>query len=231
MTSCTGNGQWPSAASRRSGNHTAWDNHGGLLTGHPKPGRMPERTENCGTSYAVLIYVRTRSFKNRNADCQGDDYRPPSEPLAWKYDLQYMWGSEFLVAPNCSDDSSVAVWLPEGAWYDFWNDSVWTGNQQIKYATPVGVLPLFVKAGSIVPMAPFALSTSFIKKINSLFMSMSERMENSPLTDDDGITESYRTKGELQTTKFVVCSVDHDFKHRRRCRDVRAGTNASKIPR
>jgi len=126
-----------------------------------------------------------------------------ANPLAWKYDLQYMWGSEFLVAPNCSDDSSVAVWLPEGAWYDFWNDSVWTGNQQIRYATPVGVLPLFVKAGSIVPMAPFALSTSFIQKDQlSVYVYVGKDGEFT-LTDDDGITESYRTKGELQTTKFV----------------------------
>ena len=126
-----------------------------------------------------------------------------ANPLAWKYDLQYMWGSEFLVAPNCSDDSSVAVWLPEGAWYDFWNDSLWTGNQQIKYATPVGALPLFVKAGSIVPMAPFALSTAFIQKDQLSVHVYVGKDGEFTLIDDDGITESYRTKGELQTTKFV----------------------------
>ena len=114
-----------------------------------------------------------------------------------------MWGSNFLVAPNCFDDTSVAVWLPEGTWYDFWNDSLLNGNQQIKYASPAGVLPLFVKAGSIIPMAPFALSTAFIPKDKLCINVYVGGDGEFTLTEDDGITESYRTKGELRTTKFV----------------------------
>ncbi len=125
------------------------------------------------------------------------------DSLAWKYDLEYMWGREFLVAPNCSDDSSVAMWLPEGAWYDFWNDSLWTGDRQIKYQSPGGGLPLFVKAGSIIPMAPFALSTAFIQKDQLCIHVYVGKDGEFTLAEDDGITESYRTKGALQTTKFV----------------------------
>ncbi len=126
-----------------------------------------------------------------------------SEPLAWKYDLQYMWGSEFLVAPSCSADSAVALWLPQGMWYDFWNDSLWIGNRQIKYPASVGTLPLFVKAGSIVPMAPFALGTAFIRKDQLSIHVYVGKDGEFTLTEDDGITESYRTKGEVQKTKLV----------------------------
>ncbi|MGA7160789.1 MAG: TIM-barrel domain-containing protein [Bacteroidota bacterium] len=125
------------------------------------------------------------------------------DSLAWKYDLQYMWGREFLVAPNCFDDSSVALWLPTGTWYDFWDDSLWTGNRQITYASPVGVLPLFVRTGSIIPMAPFALSTAFIQKDQLCVHVYVGRDGDFTLTEDDGITEMYRTRGELRTTKFV----------------------------
>jgi len=126
-----------------------------------------------------------------------------ADPLAWKYDLQYMWGSEFLVVPNCSADGNIPMWLPNGDWYDFWNDSLWSGNREINYAAPIGVLPLFVKAGSIVPMAPFALGTAFIKKDQLSVHVYVGKDGEFTLVEDDGNTEFYRTKGEIKKTKFV----------------------------
>ena len=126
-----------------------------------------------------------------------------SDTIAWKNDLQYMWGNELLVVPNCSADNNVAVWLPRGEWYDFWNDSLWTGNREVRYTTPVGVLPLFVKAGSIVPMAPFALGTAFIKKDELSVHVYVGKDGEFTLSEDDGNTELYRTKGEVQKTRFV----------------------------
>jgi alpha-glucosidase (family GH31 glycosyl hydrolase) len=77
------------------------------------------------------------------------------DSLAWIFDMQYMWGSEMLVALNCSGAyADVPVWLPKGKWFHYWNDSVYTGHQSINYPAPVGRLPLLLKAGAIIPMAP-----------------------------------------------------------------------------
>ena len=126
-----------------------------------------------------------------------------SNILAWRYDLQYYWGNEILVAPDCSPDSSVAIWLPEGTWYDFWTDSVRSGNQEFVRTARQYLLPLFVKAGSIIPMAPPALSTAFMRK-DSLTIHVYTGGDGSfTLYEDDGKSEFYRTRREMRTTRFT----------------------------
>ncbi len=123
-----------------------------------------------------------------------------NDSIAWLSDLQYMWGNEFLVAPNCSDSSAVKVWLPKGIWFDFWNDQKLSGDQVISYQSPMGQLPLFVKAGSIIPMANYALSTSFIHP-DSLILHVYPGQNGSfTLYEDDGNTEAYKIKNEIRTT-------------------------------
>lgn len=125
------------------------------------------------------------------------------EPLAWKNDLQYLWGNAFLVAPNCSDTAEkVSVWLPKGDWYDYWDDTKMTGYRTIDYPAPVGKLPLFVKAGSIIPMANYALSTAFIAADNLILHVYPGNDASFELYEDDGISEAYQTANEKRKTVF-----------------------------
>ncbi|HTR82221.1 MAG TPA: TIM-barrel domain-containing protein [Bacteroidota bacterium] len=125
------------------------------------------------------------------------------EALAWKYDLEYMWGDELLVAPDCYEENSVPLWLPEGTWYDFWTDSVWSGNRQCVFSSPEGRMPLFVKSGSIIPMAFPALGTALIRKDSMVVRVYVGANGSYTLSEDDGISELYRTKGETRTTSFA----------------------------
>jgi alpha-D-xyloside xylohydrolase len=79
---------------------------------------------------------------------------------------QYMFGSAFLVNPitwpmySSSNANSIKkvrkVYLPASAkWYDFWTGKVTEGGQTIDAAAPIETIPLYVKAGSIVPMGPY----------------------------------------------------------------------------
>ncbi|MBI3138341.1 MAG: glycoside hydrolase family 31 protein [Sphingobacteriales bacterium] len=129
------------------------------------------------------------------------DYQ--KDPLAWKSDLQYMWGNELLVAPNCSDSDHVALWLPKGKWYDFWDDHSINGDRVINYPAPVGKLPLFVKAGSILPMANYALSTAFIHEDTLTLHVYPGKDAAFTLYEDDGITENYRNRNEKRTTAIT----------------------------
>jgi len=58
-----------------------------------------------------------------------------------------------------SDDrtvKSVSVYLPQcQGWYDFWTGEFFPGGQTVEKATPIDIMPLYVKAGSIIPMGPF----------------------------------------------------------------------------
>jgi alpha-D-xyloside xylohydrolase len=80
------------------------------------------------------------------------DFNDDSEAVKQSY--QYMFGKSFLVAPIT--EAGVKDWnvyLPKAAaWYDFWTGKRFEGGQSVKADAPLDKLPLFVKAGSIVPM-------------------------------------------------------------------------------
>ncbi|MBN8704764.1 MAG: glycoside hydrolase family 31 protein [Bacteroidetes bacterium] len=129
------------------------------------------------------------------------------ESEAWKRDLQYMWGNELLVAPNCSDSDRVSVWLPGGSWFDFWSDSLFSGNQVLSYPSPTGKLPLFVKDGAIIPMTNFALSTGALPADSLTIHIYTGRNGLFTLYEDDGLSEGYRHK-EKRTTE-ITFNQDH----------------------
>ncbi|WPU97859.1 glycoside hydrolase family 31 protein [Mucilaginibacter sp. cycad4] len=78
---------------------------------------------------------------------------------------QYMFGPAFMVNPvteqlyTSADADKKAkarqVYLPAASkWYDFWTGELLDGGQTISAAAPIEILPLYVKAGSIIPMGP-----------------------------------------------------------------------------
>jgi alpha-D-xyloside xylohydrolase len=84
------------------------------------------------------------------------------------YNLQdeYMFGPAFLVNPvtqqlysgnkAANNQTSRQVYLPKStSWYDFWTGKRTEGGITINADAPIDILPLYVKAGSIVPMGPF----------------------------------------------------------------------------
>jgi alpha-glucosidase (family GH31 glycosyl hydrolase) len=128
---------------------------------------------------------------------------------AWQKELQYMWGKEMLVAPNCSDGgNSVSVWLPKGNWYYFWDDKKYAGDKTESISAATGVVPAFVREGAIIPMAPFAKSTFFIPKDNLLVHAYTGADDLFQLFEDDGVTEKFRTKSESRVTDLRFTQQD-----------------------
>jgi alpha-D-xyloside xylohydrolase len=68
---------------------------------------------------------------------------------------QFMFGPAFLVSPVTEPGASTRhTYLPKAKWYDFWNGTSAEGSRAVDAAAPIERLPLFVRAGSIVPMGP-----------------------------------------------------------------------------
>ncbi len=133
----------------------------------------------------------------------------PTNTTAWQKDLQYMWGKEMLVAPNCSDGgNNVSVWLPKGNWYYFWDDKKYAGDKTESIAAATGMVPAFVREGAIIPMAPFAKSTFFIPKDILVVHAYAGADGSFQLHEDDGVTEKYKTKGELRRTDLRFTQQD-----------------------
>lgn len=71
---------------------------------------------------------------------------------------QFMFGTAFLVNPVIEPKAaSRKVYLPsnKGGWYNFWTGEKEAGGKTIETPAPIDIIPLFVKAGSIVPMGPY----------------------------------------------------------------------------
>jgi len=68
---------------------------------------------------------------------------------------QFMYGPAFLVNPVTEPSASTRqVYLPNAKWYDFWTGSAIEGGRMINAITPLDRLPVYVRAGSIVPLGP-----------------------------------------------------------------------------
>ncbi|NCD70976.1 glycoside hydrolase family 31 protein [Mucilaginibacter agri] len=91
------------------------------------------------------------------------DFR--NDPKVYSIPDQYMFGPAFLVNPVteqmytganvASGKHTREVYLPKAAtWYDFWTGKKYEGGQTINPDVPIETMPLYVKAGSIVPMGP-----------------------------------------------------------------------------
>ncbi len=80
-----------------------------------------------------------------------------ADETALKQNYEYMFGPAFLVAPVLEPGvKEWKVYLPENdaGWTDFWTGERLDGGQQVKAASPLGQIPLHVRAGSIVPLGP-----------------------------------------------------------------------------
>jgi len=80
----------------------------------------------------------------------------PGDRRAWGIKDEYLFGPALLVAPVTEYKARTRpVYLPAGAsWYDFYTGSVSKGGQTITAAAPFDRMPIFVRAGSIVPTGP-----------------------------------------------------------------------------
>ncbi|MFG2822455.1 TIM-barrel domain-containing protein [Kitasatospora sp. NPDC048365] len=121
----------------------------------------------------------------------------PNDPVA-RGNLtsgQFMSGDSFLVAPVVSDTAvKDGIYLPAGNWTDYWTGRVYTGPGWLNgYAAPLDTLPLFVKAGAIVPMWP-QMNYTGEKPVSTLTYDVYARGNSSfSLYEDDGLTRAYQT--------------------------------------
>jgi len=78
----------------------------------------------------------------------------PDDPTTYSIDDQYLFGDSFLVAPILDENNRRKIYLPEGNWTDYWTKKIYRGRQWIQYEASLEIIPLFVRAGSIIPMGP-----------------------------------------------------------------------------
>lgn len=170
--------------------------------------------------YKLLPYIYSIAYKNYLTGipiCRPmliafpDDYLCNSD--TWPY--QYMFGPNILVTPVYGDFKTMEIYLPrENDWIDYWSNEVYKGGGVINYNTEdVEKLPLFIKAGAILPKRPERNWIEEEAQEERLILDIypSNNLSSFTLYEDDGksiayqkgdyssiiISQSYSENGEL----------------------------------
>jgi alpha-glucosidase len=77
----------------------------------------------------------------------------PEEPSYWDIQDQFLLGSDLLIAPVTEPGvEQRTVTIPAGLWYSFWDDQSYEGPAEVCIPVSPEIIPVFVRAGAIVPM-------------------------------------------------------------------------------
>jgi alpha-glucosidase (family GH31 glycosyl hydrolase) len=120
----------------------------------------------------------------------------PDDPNAVACGDQYLWGKDVMVAPVVEKGATTrTVYLPRGGWHDFWTGERIEGGREVTRSVDLETMPLYVRAGSIVPMGP--LKQFALEKVNEpVTISVYPGADASFLLyEDDGSSFNYR-RGE-----------------------------------
>lgn len=143
--------------------------------------------------YRLMPYIYSIFFESTQngqpvARSLAIDYTHDGKIYEGDYQNQYFFGPAIMVAPIESYKEYARVYLPEGKWYDFFTDRMYEGKNELVHPVNKELLPLFVLAGSIVPMQSV---------VDSLMKEKPEdTMELHVYTGADGSFEYYEDDGE-----------------------------------
>lgn len=124
---------------------------------------------------------------------------------------QYLFGSDLLVCPVTTKGAQTrTVYLPEGEWYDYWTGKKYTGKQYVHVLTPLDTMPVFAKAGAIIPQQP-AMRFTDEKPVDEITLDVFPGEESSfELYEDDGESTNYQT-GAFSTSKIRLSKTQGGF--------------------
>jgi len=157
--------------------------------------------------YRLLSYNYTLAWEARSKGLPM--MRPlwlhyPQDETASGMGDQYLWGKAMLIAPVYKNGVSCRkVYLPEGIWYDWWNSKVYKGEAIIERNVDLSIMPIFVRAGSIIPFDPLRQYTS--QKVEEPREIKVYRGADGSfiLYEDDGISLDYLDDTNTWYTEFI----------------------------
>jgi alpha-glucosidase len=118
---------------------------------------------------------------------------------------EFTYGDKILVCPVIEPgQTSRKVYLPKGKWYNFWTNEMVSGGKEVTVPTPLETIPVFIKAGSVIPEYP-VMQYVGEKEIEEVIMNVyySDYEVNSFFFEDYGETFAYEQDIYLEK-KFVV---------------------------
>ncbi|WPQ65547.1 glycoside hydrolase family 31 protein [Chitinophaga sancti] len=166
--------------------------------------------------YALNPYIYTASheaFDSGVSICRPMYYDYPESPEAYTAKEQYLFGDDMIVAPITAKADSIThlagkkVWLPAGQWFDYFSGGLTTGNKFVENKYTLDQVPVFIKAGSIIPM--YGNIKNLQKQSDTLILTVIPGGSGATkLYEDDGNSEEYKDKGYSFTAIRNVVAAD-----------------------
>jgi alpha-glucosidase len=115
------------------------------------------------------------------------------ERIYWgQYQHEYLFGDNILVAPVASAEKYADVYFPEGGWYRLTSEQFYQGDRSTIVEAPLNDLPVFVKAGGIIPMQSVVQHTSQpVSDTLQLHVYFGKGKNSFTYYEDDGLTYEY----------------------------------------
>jgi alpha-glucosidase len=178
-------------------------NHSAVDTAYQEPWRFGDEVEQVCKDAIALRYrwlPHLYSLFHQASTTGMPVIRPlvmhyPNDAETSNLSDEFLFGENVLVAPVLQPDARHRlVYLPAGEWYDYWTGDVFGGNQHIIAEAPLDRLPLYVKAGGILPQTTVAPSTA-VEPAGPLVIEVFAGSEGTASTfqlyEDDGETLNY----------------------------------------
>ncbi|OQP54564.1 hypothetical protein A4H97_21585 [Niastella yeongjuensis] len=154
--------------------------------------------------YQLLPYTYTLAWEARNTGMplmRAMWLHYPDDEKVKGMGTQYLWGRDLLIAPVFQKGATTReVYLPKGAWYDWWTDKKVTGEQVITRDVDLFVMPIYVRAGAIIPTDPVRQYTSEMVSEPTTLKIYPGANGQYTLYEDDGISQEYLKGKGIWTT-------------------------------
>jgi alpha-glucosidase (family GH31 glycosyl hydrolase) len=117
----------------------------------------------------------------------------PKDPEAVKLGEEYLWGRDLLIAPVVEKGAkSRRLYLPVGTWFDWWTGEKVEGKRWLDRPVDLATMPIYVRAGAIVPLDPVRQYTSQSVSTPTTLRIYPGADGGFTLYDDDGASPKYR---------------------------------------
>ncbi len=145
--------------------------------------------------YQLLPYTYTLAWEARNSGMplmRAMWLHYPHDEKVKGMGTQYMWGRDLLIAPVFEKGATTRkVYLPAGEWYDWWTNNKESGQQTITRNVDLSVMPIYVRAGAIIPTDPVRQYTGEAVTAPTTLSIYGGSNGEFTLYDDDGISQEY----------------------------------------
>lgn len=124
----------------------------------------------------------------------------PRDAVAAKLGEEFLWGRDLLIAPVTEKAATARmVYLPEGEWFDWWTSERKSGSQWIERSVNLATMPIYVRAGAIIPFDPVRQYTAQPVSEPTEIKIFPGANGEFTLYDDDGESLGYRNGTDANT--------------------------------